>query len=167
MQIQLNHVAGSKGVLREVRKEEFVDNVCTRDAYRTLLLPGGMRGHDHAAGLTLGSHRDLWTIIEVALHLTFGTLLGLIGGQVQARLNQRMVEQVIVFATGHEREPSHISEHGSVAILPVEPQERTRRFELIRRQIATDGCKPLAQFFPLSPVASVPETAEPLRTMRL
>ena len=38
MQIQLNHVAGSKGVLREVREEEFVDNVCTRDAYRTFLL---------------------------------------------------------------------------------------------------------------------------------
>jgi len=37
MQLQLNHVAGREGVLREVREEQFVDDARTRDADRTLL----------------------------------------------------------------------------------------------------------------------------------
>jgi hypothetical protein len=35
-----------------------------------------MRGHDHATGLALGSHRDLWTIIEAARHLTLLSAAG-------------------------------------------------------------------------------------------
>jgi hypothetical protein len=42
---------------------------------------------------------------------------------VQPPLNQRMIEQVIVFAAGHKREASHISEHSSIAILPVKAQQ--------------------------------------------
>ena len=57
-----------------------------------------MRGHHHPAECSLGSHRDLGAVVEAALHLTFGTLLELIGRQVQPRLNQRVIEQVIVFA---------------------------------------------------------------------
>lgn len=83
-----------------------------------------MGGHDHTAGDTLGSHRDLGAIVETALHLTFGTLLELVGRQVQTRLNQRMIEQVIVFATGHKRETSHIGEHNPIAILSIEPEQR-------------------------------------------
>jgi hypothetical protein len=76
MQVQLDHIAGREGVLRQGREEEFVDDARTCDAYRTLLLPGGMRGHDHATGLALGSHRDLWTIIEAARHLTLLSAAG-------------------------------------------------------------------------------------------
>ena len=78
-----------------------------------------------------------------------------------------MIEQVIVFATGHKRETSYIGEYGSVAILPVEPEQRARSFELISRQIPTNGRKSLVQFFPISPVPTIAETAEPLITMRL
>jgi len=38
---------------------------------------------------------------------------------------------------------------------------------LIRRQIAANGRQPLAQFFPISPIPAVAETAEPLITVRL
>jgi hypothetical protein len=34
-----------------------------------------------------------------------------------------MIEQVIVFPAGHKREPSHIGEHGPIAILAIEPEQ--------------------------------------------
>ena len=83
-----------------------------------------MRRHDHAAGDALRSHRDLGAIVEATPHLTFGTLLELIRRRVQACLNERMIKQVIVFATGHKGEPGHIREHGPVAILSIEPEQR-------------------------------------------
>ena len=126
-----------------------------------------MCGHDHAAGYSLRSHWKLWTIVEAARCLAFGTLLDLIGGQVQPRLDLRMIEQVVVFATAHKRKPCHIGDHGPIAILPIQPQQRARSFELIRRQIPANGGERLAQFFPIPPVPSIPETAEPLITMRL
>jgi hypothetical protein len=45
--------------------------------------------------------------------------------------------------------------------LPIQPQERARSVELIRGEILANGRKPLAQFFPIAPVPSVSETAEP------
>src|SRR5437764_3765849 len=78
-----------------------------------------MRGHDHAAWHALGPYRDLGAIVEAAHHRTFGTLLKLIGSQVQPRLNERMIEQVIVFAARHKRKRGHIGEHGPIAILPI------------------------------------------------
>jgi hypothetical protein len=120
MQVQFDDIASGKPLLRQVREEQFVDDACTCDADWTLLLPGGVGGHDHAAGGSLGSHRDLRAIVEAAHHWAFRALLELIRGQVQLRLNQRMIEQAIVFPTGHKHEPSYIGEHGPVAVLPVE-----------------------------------------------
>ncbi len=123
MQVQLDHIAGGEGVLWQIREEQFVDHPCACHPNGTLLLSGRMRGHDHAAGHSLGSYRNLGAIVEAARHLTFGTLLDLIGRQVQARLKPRMIEQVIVFATGDKGEPSHIGEHGPVAILSIEAEQ--------------------------------------------
>ncbi len=108
MQIQLNHIAGREGVLREVGEEEFVDDARTCHPNRTLLVPGGMCGHDHAAGYSFRSHWKLWTIVEAACCLAFRTLLDL-----------RMIEQVVVFAARHKRKRGHIGEHGPIAILPI------------------------------------------------
>ena len=83
-----------------------------------------MGRHDHAAGCPIRSHRNPGAIVEAAHRLAFGALLGLIGGQVQPRLNLRMSEQVIVFAARHKREPSHIGEHRPIAILPIKPDQR-------------------------------------------
>lgn len=63
-----------------------------------------------------------WTIVEATRCLAFGTLLDLIGGPVQSRLNQRMIEQVRAFAAHDTREASHIGEHRSIAIVSVEPE---------------------------------------------
>src|SRR5437588_6512931 len=124
MQVQLDHIAGSEGVLREVREEQFVDDSCACHPNRTLFLPCGMGGHNYTAGHAIGSHRNLWAIVEAAHHLTFWSLLELIGRQVQSGRDARMVEQLVVFAAGDKREASHIPEHRSIAILPVEPEQR-------------------------------------------
>ncbi len=89
MQVQFDDIAGGEGVLRQVREEQFVDHPCPRDAHWTLLFACGMGSHDHAAGCLIRSHRDLWAIVETARCLALGTLLVLIEGQVQARLNPR------------------------------------------------------------------------------
>jgi hypothetical protein len=146
MEVQLDHIAGGEGVLRQVREKQFVDHPCAGDPNRTLLLPGGMGSHDHAAGHPLGSHRDLGAIVQTAHQLAFGTLLELIRGQVQARLNQRMIEQAIGFVAGHKREASHIGQHGSRAVLPIEPQQRAFWWEVVGCQIPANGGETLAQF---------------------
>src|SRR5579883_650021 len=124
MQIQFNNIAGGKRVLRQVREEQFVDHSFSCDATGTLLFACRMRGHDDAIELAIGPDRDLWTVVEAAHHLTFGSLLHLIGGQVQTRLNERMIKEAIVFAAGHKREASEVGEHRSIAILAIEPDQR-------------------------------------------
>jgi hypothetical protein len=81
---------------------------------------------------------------------------------VQTRLDQRMIEGAVLFATGHKREACQIREHRSGPILAVKPEECALRWELIRCEIARDRSQSLAQFLPVMAVATVPETAEPL-----
>jgi hypothetical protein len=119
MEVQLNHIARGEGVLWQVRKEQFVDDPCACHPNRALLLPGGMRGHDHAIDLAIGPHRNLGAVVEAAHHLANFPLLELIWWQVQTRRNARVIEEAIVLAAGHKREPSKIGEHGSIAILPI------------------------------------------------
>ena len=126
-----------------------------------------MGRYHHAAREALGADWHVWTIVEAAHDLAFRTLLDLISRQVQTCLNQRVIEHAVFFATGHKREPSHIGEHGSGAILPVEPQQGARSFELRRREIAPNGQEPLAQFLSVTPVATVAKRAEPLLAMGL
>lgn len=40
---------------------------------------------------------------------------------MQPGLNERMIEQMIVFPAGHKREPSEIGEHDPIAIVPIQP----------------------------------------------
>ena len=86
---------------------------------------------------------------------------------MQACLDQRMIEDGVFLATRHKGEGGQVNEHSSRPILPVKPEQRARRFELMRREIATDSCQPLAQFLPVASVPSVAETAEPLIAVRL
>jgi hypothetical protein len=67
----------------------------------------------------------------------------------------------VLFAAGHKREESQTREHGPGSILAIEPEQRALRWELTRREIATNGSKCLSQFLAVAPVAFVPKTAEP------
>ncbi len=153
--------------MRQLCKEQFVDNAFACDAHRTLLFRSWMGGHHHAAREALGADWHVWTIVEAADDPALRTLLELISRQVQTCLNQRVIEHAVLLAAGHKREPSHIGEDGSGAILPVEPQQGARSFELRRREIAPNGQEPLAQFLPVPPVATMAKRAEPLVAMGL
>ena len=83
-----------------------------------------MGRHHYPARHPLWSHRYLWAVVETAHHLIFWTLLELIGGQMQTRLDERMIQHRILFPAGHKGEASQVGEHGSRAILAVEPQKR-------------------------------------------
>ena len=162
MQIQFDDIGGGECLLWQVGEEEFVDDACTRDAHRTLLLAGWMGGHHHAARHALRPHWHFWAVVEAAHDLTFRTLLELIGGQVQTRLDERMIEHGVLFAAGHKGEASQIGEHGPGAILSIEPQQGAFLRELVRREVARDGREALTQFLPVATVASVAKRAEPV-----
>ena len=167
MQIHLDHIAGGEGVLRKVGEEEFLDDACARDSDGTFLFRGWMGSHDHSAQHASRSHRYLWTVVETSDHLAFWALLELIRGEVQTRLDQRMVEHVVVFPSRHKREARHLGKCSPRTILPVESEQRLRRFELIRSEIACDRSQSLAQFLPVMAVPFVSETAEPMIAMGL
>ena len=79
----------------------------------------------------LGSHRHSGAVVEAAHHLAFRTLLELIGGQVQTRLDERMIEHGVLFATGHKGEASQIGKHSPRAILAIEPEQGRALRELV------------------------------------
>ena len=131
MQIQFNDIRSSKCLLRQGGEEEFVDDACTRGANGTLLFGGWMRGHHHPAQHPRRSHRYFGAVIEVAHDLAFWARLDLIGGQMQTCLNERVIEHRVLFAAGDKREARQICEHGSGAILTIEPEEGVFLRELV------------------------------------
>src|SRR6202011_2026541 len=102
------------------------------------LLVGWMGGHHHAAGHSLRPHWHCRAVVEAAYHLTFWTLLELIWWEVQARLDKRMIEHRVVFATHHKSKTSQVREHGPGAILPIEPEQGTLLWNLVRCEVARD-----------------------------
>ena len=123
MQIQFDDIRGGEGLLRQLREEEFVDDAFACDAPTGLFwFPAGWVAtttrHERPSESTgtSGQSERLRTIWLCSPRLD------LISRQVQTCLNQRVIEHAGVFASGHKREPSHIGEDGSGAILPVEPR---------------------------------------------
>jgi hypothetical protein len=70
-----------------------------------------------------------------------------------SRLDERMIEHRVVFAASHKGEPGQISEDGSCPILPIEPEQSALLWELVCREIATEGTEALAQFRSVATVA--------------
>ncbi len=68
----------------------------------------------------------------------------LVGGQMQAGLNQRRIEHGVIFATHHEGEISQVCNHRPRAILPIEAQQDLRLREVVGSQVATNGEERLA-----------------------
>jgi hypothetical protein len=99
--------------------------------------------------------QHLWAVVEAVHHLAFRALLELIGGQVQTRLDERMIEHGVLFAAGNIGEANQVGQHGSGAILSVKPEQGALFRELLRREIAPNGRESLVQFPSVEPVASV------------
>jgi hypothetical protein len=84
-----------------------------------------MRSHDHAAQHTSRSHRNLRAVVETALGLALRALLELIGWEVQTCLNEWVIEDRVLLATGHKGEARHLGECSPRALLAVEPEQRS------------------------------------------
>jgi hypothetical protein len=78
-----------------------------------------------------------------------------------------MIEHRVVFAARNIGETCQISEYGSRPILAKDMQESALRWELIRLEIATNGCQRLSQFLPVATVAPIAKRAEPVVTLSL
>ena len=57
-----------------------------------------------------------------------------------------MIKHRVLFAAGHIGEASQVGEHGPRAILTVEPEQGASLRKLVRREVAQDRRKGLAQF---------------------
>src|SRR5512135_1569800 len=136
MQIQFDDIGGAERLLRQIGEEEFVDDARTRETNPALLFAGWMGRHYHTARHTKRSHRHSRTVEEAAHQLAFRTMLELTWGQVQTRLDERMIQHRILFAAHHEREASQICKHGPGAILPIQPQQGALLRELMRSEVA-------------------------------
>ena len=167
MQIQFDHIASGEGRLGQVGEEEFVDDTCSCDPNGTLLIACGMRDHHHTASHLFRPDWNLRTIVEAAHGLTFRALLELIRRQVETRLHQRVIQSGVRSASGHKGEARQVGEYGPRSILSVKPEQGTRRWNLVRREVATDGCQAPPQLLPIVSVAPVPKRAEPLEAMSL
>src|SRR6266516_953057 len=102
MQIQLHDVRSREALLGQAGKEEFIDDAFSCDTNPALLFASGMSCHDYAAMDAFWSHWHIRAIIEAARDQAFGVVQELVGGQVQAGLNQRMIQHGVIFATHHE-----------------------------------------------------------------
>jgi hypothetical protein len=71
---------------------------------------------------------------------------------MQTRLDERMIKDCVLFASGHKGEANQVGEDGSGAILSVKPEQGALLWELVRSLIATDGRECLAQFRSVEPV---------------
>ena len=88
--------------------------------------------------------------------------MNLIGGQVQARLDERVIEDGVLFPSCHESETSQVGEDRSGPILAIEPEQGPRLWDLMRGEVARDRRFALTQFLPVATVAPIAKRAEPV-----
>jgi hypothetical protein len=111
--------------------------------------------------------RYIRAVVEAAHQLAFRTALELIWGQVQSRLDKRMIQHSVVFAAHHEGVARQISDDGPGAVLPIQPQQSALLRKPERSEVASDGRKGQTQFLSVESVAAVANRAEPLVTVGL
>ena len=59
-------------------------------------------------------------------------------------LDERVIKDAVICATGHKRQARHIGEHRPGAILAIEPQQGVFWRKLRCSQVPTKSCKTLA-----------------------
>ena len=110
MQIQRDDIGSGERFLRYVCEEEFVDDACTYDADTAFHWPFGMGRHYHTAATPLWPYRDIWTVVEGAHQGTFRAAEVGIGGEVQSRLHDRLIQHRVVFAPHDDGEVCQIGD---------------------------------------------------------
>jgi hypothetical protein len=110
----------------------LVDHARTGEANGTLLLARRMGRYDHAARHAFRANRHSWTVTEATGDLAFRALLELIRGEVQARLDERMIEDGVLLAAGNIREAGQVGEDRPRAVLAKDMEQGAFRQELVR-----------------------------------
>jgi hypothetical protein len=126
-----------------------------------------MGRHHHARAWAFWPHRDIRAVVEGAHQGTFRAAEVGIGRQMQPRLHGWVIQHRLVFAPHHEGEPGQICHDGPGAVESIQSQQGARLRQAVRSEIATDDRKRASEFLAVLPIASAPETAEPLRGMGL
>ena len=67
MQVERHHIGGGERVLREMREKEFIDDALAGVTNPALFLGSRMGRHHDTAAVALRPHRDIWTVVELAL----------------------------------------------------------------------------------------------------
>src|SRR6516165_8620498 len=86
---------------------------------------------------------------------------------MQPCLNQRKIEQGVLFAARDKGKADQVREHGSCAILPVEPQQHVLLWEMACCEIVLNDLERPSQFLAVATVAPVAKTPEPLEGVSL
>src|SRR6266567_6697331 len=158
MQVECHHIGGGERVLREMGEKEFVDHALAGVTDAALCLGSRVGGHHDAAAHALWPHRYIGAVVELPHQATFRTTELPFCRQVQTALDLWPIQHGIIFAAHYEREACQIGYDGPCPILPIQPQEGTRRRKMVCLQIAPDGRQRPAQFLPVESIASVAET---------
>ena len=96
----------------------------------------------------------LWYCIKFLLLDFYGAII--------EEISRPVIQHCIVFATRHHRKSGQGGDHGSSAVLAIQPQQGARFRKLMRLQVGLDGFDRPAQFLAIASVPFVAKTAEPL-----
>ncbi len=107
-------------------------------------------------GRSPGSHTGRLRTIRLC-----SPLLELIGRQRQTCLDERMIEQGVLFAARDKGKVGQVREYGSGAILPVKPQQNVFLWEVMCCEVVINDLERLSQFLPVATIAPVAKTPEP------
>jgi len=119
MQGERHHIGCCESGLWEVGQAEFVDHASALDTGTRFLLGSRMRRHHAPAALPRWPYLHVRAVVEGAHAVAFRAAELLIGRQVEAGLDLGPVEEVVVFAAQHKRQPGQFGEDGSRPVLGV------------------------------------------------
>jgi hypothetical protein len=166
MQRERYDIGCRKGLLRQFREKQFVDEPIAFDANAVFCRAFGVSCHYETAVRPVRTHYHVRAVIERTDQVTFRARDLVIGRQVQACLHDRQVKEPIVFATHHKRKAQEIDQDGSGPIEAIKAQQGAFFWELASSQIGLDHVYRSAQFLSVFSVAWMTKGTEPLLRMR-
>jgi hypothetical protein len=141
MHLPRDDIGSGERFLRQVCEEECVDDALARDADPAFQWPFGMGRHHHAAAAPLWPYSDIRAVVAGAHQGTFWAAEVGIGGQVQPRPHDRVIQHRVVFAPHDEGEASQIRADGPRAIEALSSQQGACLRQAVRSELATDDCE--------------------------
>jgi hypothetical protein len=167
MQIEPHYISCGEAESRQAGEEEFVDHSIARHADRAAR--GLMGSDDQAGAMPFGCDRQLPAIEQVSADPAFSMGELLIGGQGEALLHQRQIQQVVVLRAYHPPNGcgNQIDHDGSIAIEPIKADEGLARLQTARGLVRNDHLQSPQQLPSVIPIARSPKACQPAMGMGL